>query len=306
MKSPSNAAVAWLEELIEVADRLPQFSEPKPYWSQRAAVAAGQNPDALTTQATAMRVRAVADDFERQRYFTKFIGYDCYDDAEALVSSMPEQFDRRVGKGELWTADPQSWTEDDLCDFIEVLHDLVARPTREWYHNWNGCGLHPKAWSIPAGRRLYTWSVNQILERSVVGLLLADDGEDAGRMVRAAPSAVNELVASMVTAHIDGQGEVVHAISMFRDRHATRDSQRSAIVALARVLEDRRKLLDQRLFKKDAADLFELANRYDLRHRNDGQKSDYGDEFLPWIFYYYLVTIQLTDDLLTSQRPPRP
>lgn len=45
-----------------------------------------------------------------------------------------------------------------------------------------------------------------------------------------------------------------------------RRSKRSAIVTLAGILEERRALLKDRLGKDEGA-LFEIANRYDLRHR---------------------------------------
>lgn len=46
--------------------------------------------------------------------------------------------------------------------------------------------------------------------------------------------------------------------------------------------------------------LFRIANEFDLRHRNDGQRADYDEAFLTWIFYWYLTTIQLTDRLLNE------
>lgn len=287
-----------------MANSLNQEEEPKPYWSQRSSTR-NPGPRILDLPTAALRIRSLADELDRRRFFSKAVGYDCYDREDARFSSVEDQLAERVQKPELWTSDPRGWTEDDLCDFTEVLHDLVARPTRERYHSWNGCGWHPEAWSVPSGRRLYAWWVNQILRQSDLGLELSEGGDDAGRIVRTAPEPLLPLVSSMADSHAAGQSEVAHAIAMFRDRNGTRDSRRSAVVALARVLEDRRDLLRRHLFKKDEGTLFELANGYDLRHRNDSQKTGYGDEFLTWIFYYYLATIQLTDDLLVRERAGR-
>ena len=60
-------------------------------------------------------------------------------------------------------------------------------------------------------------------------------------------------------------------------------------------------LIKSKLQSKDEGTLFNLANNYDLRHNDGKQAVAYGDEFLSWIFYYYLATIQLTDDLLARE-----
>jgi hypothetical protein len=78
--------------------------------------------------------------------------------------------------------------------------------------------------------------------------------------------------------------EVAHAIALVRGRDATDHDKRSAIVAPANVLEDRRQLLKSSLFTEDESALFHIANRFDLRHRN--------------VFWWYLATIELTDRIL--------
>jgi hypothetical protein len=78
--------------------------------------------------------------------------------------------------------------------------------------------------------------------------------------------------------------EVAHAIALVRGRDATDHDKRSAIVAPANVLEDRRQLLKSSLFTEDESALFHTANRFDLRHRN--------------VFWWYLATIELTDRIL--------
>lgn len=95
-----------------------------------------------------------------------------------------------------------------------------------------------------------------------------------------------------------------HAIALFRGRAANREERRSAVLALARVLEDRRELIESQLGKKDEGALFfRIANEFDLRHRGVSgrgreQYADYDDAFLDWIFWWYLATVDLTDKLL--------
>ena len=92
--------------------------------------------------------------------------------------------------------------------------------------------------------------------------------------------------------------EVAHAIALVRGRDATDHDKRSAIVAPANVLEDRRQLLKSSLFTEDESALFHIANRFDLRHRNDKQHTDNDPAFRDWVFRWYLATIELTDRIL--------
>ncbi|SFF34691.1 hypothetical protein SAMN03003324_03418 [Pedobacter antarcticus] len=34
------------------------------------------------------------------------------------------------------------YTEDDLFDIIEYLHDHCSQPLSGYYHDWNDCGMH--------------------------------------------------------------------------------------------------------------------------------------------------------------------
>jgi hypothetical protein len=67
------------------------------------------------------------------------------------------------------------------------------------------------------------------------------------------------------------------------------------------VLEDRRSLIKAELVSKDSGALFDIANNFDLRHRRADQRTDYDPAFLDWIFWWYLATIELTDQLLTRR-----
>ena len=99
--------------------------------------------------------------------------------------------------------------------------------------------------------------------------------------------------------------DVAHAVALFRSRANSRSDQRSAIVSLAGVLEQRRGLLASELLTKDEGALFEIANKFDLRHRNDNQRTDYDGAFLEWIFYWYLATVHLTNQVLEQQEAER-
>jgi hypothetical protein len=59
------------------------------------------------------------------------------------------------------------------------------------------------------------------------------------------------------------------------------------------------------LGKKDSGALFQIANEFDMRHRErlgagKPQYAEYEDAFLDWIFYWYLSTISLGDQLVAA------
>ena len=294
--SPSKSPVGWLADLARASVNLPQEQPPQPYYSQRESNCAVTSESSLPTIVS--QVRSLVREFHGTHYFAETLGFECVDVRDTREASPVQELERRVGKPHLWSAEAGAWTESDLCDFIEVFHDLAARPTRRSFHDYDDCGWHPEAFSQRSGRALYRWRMNQLLDTTTLDLRLAETGEDTGRMVRRVPGELGWLIEDTLSQRTPPDDPVAHAIALFRDRDGARQGRRSAIVAPAGVLEERRKLLKDRLLTEDEKALFEIANRYDIRHRNAKQHRDYGLDFLEWIFYWYLATVQLTDRLL--------
>ena len=197
-----------------------------------------------------------------------------------------------------WT--PLFGTEDDLCDFIEVFHDLAARPTRGLYHRYSDCGWHPSAYSRPAGQALYRWRLNDLLEDAGFAYRLADSGEDTGRMVRTMPDGLDDVVTDVLDSESPHRSQVAHAVALFRKRGGTVEDRRSAVVSMCGILEANRDAAKRTLRNKDDAALFEIANRFHLRHQNASQHKDYAPAYLDWIFHWYLATVRLMDQLLAE------
>ena len=71
-------------------------------------------------------------------------------------------------------------------------------------------------------------------------------------------------------------------------------SNKKAILKLAGVLEylKKDKILSQILDKGDSSDLFNIANRFGIRHHNPDQKTEYDkDIWYDWIFQYSLLPV---------------
>ncbi|MFQ6331525.1 hypothetical protein ACLMAL_36130 (plasmid) [Nocardia sp. CWNU-33] len=301
----------FLEQLVATSSQFPEQHAPKLYYSQRMAGPTTHVPLVEPDLESAQREWVAAiNDFQQRGYLGKAAPDPCVDDDYS--GGFPEEVldtvitDRLRQRG-LWSPRPESWEEATFFDLVEIFHDLVARPRQRHFHNYNGCGWHYSNFTPRPARILYRWTVNRILTRNNIGVRLAKSGEDVGRLVSETDDARADLVeAAMNTPAPARKASVAHAIALFRSRNATIDEKRSACVTLAGLLEERRALLKQELFKADEGDLFLIANKFGIRHRDAKQKIDYDTAYLDWIFWWYLATNELTDRLLARQNGDLP
>ncbi|WP_395405561.1 hypothetical protein ACHMXB_21325 (plasmid) [Arthrobacter sp. UC242_113] len=291
---------AFFLELARNADSLPKVAAARPYWIQKkpGSIAPQRAPRSSFREDW---LRVVAD-LISAGYFALAAEEACVDGLSEVdvAENLSRQVERRTGIPDLWPFpnEANGGNEDLLLTLVEVLHDLAARPRRRTFHEFGQCGWHHHDPAKKAGRSLYRWKVNDLLQRHNYDLRLADEGEDVGRLVRHLTDPRAELIVEVIKSE-DGptKASTEHAIALFRKRGATREDKRSACAALALVLEDRRRLLKTSLLKKDEGMLFQIANEFDVRHRDGKQYSDLGDEFQDWVFWMYLATVELTNRL---------
>ncbi len=304
MKSRSEPPpLRWLGDLADAAHSLP-IHRLRPYYSQRAPGEADASKTLLPD--IARRARGLINELAEDCYFDQVFEVQCIELSLPPGPTPEDILASCVGKPHLWSAEFNEWTEADLCDFIEAFHDQAARPKRRWFHAFAGtvCGWHVESFSKRSGQAIYRWRMNQLLDSTSFEFRLAETGEDIGRMVRRVPSDLGQLV-DEILSNASVEDPEAHAISLFRRRDATREDRRSAVVVLAGILEEQRDLLKERLLRKDERALFEIANKFALRHRKANQRGEYDDAYLEWIFYWYLATVHLTRQLSkdTSDTP---
>ena len=282
--------------LVRDADQLPRYV-PRQYYSQR------RNPPLvvpLTPAQTKTKYAEVVAGLARTGYFGDAFGSACVNDADSPAEQGQKQLASLLGTdipmwplagddGEL-TGVEQSWAEDLFFDVIEALHDLVARPRWRGWHEFDQHWDYQDFTRAP-GQAVYRWKVNELLARSEIPLQLADSGSDCGRLVHALGDARDDLVRRALQSPEPKVHDLVdHAVAQFRGRDSTFLAKREATKTLADVLEHRRRLLNDVLFKKDEDALFQIANHFEIRHINERQKSDYDPAFLDWIFWWYLAS----------------
>lgn len=289
-----------LAQLAGNAHRIRRSSAPRPYWPQRQGrTEPGPYLDALRARRA---FAGMVGELERQGYLDQVFPGPCVDDRDAPEPDPAAELEKRLGIAGLWPLAPEKWDDDTFYGLIEVYHDLVARPRERYFHDYAACGWHYSHFSVTAGREVYRWKANELLQAAGISYRLADSGEDQGRLVAAFDDGRSALLAQALGhARPDMATRVHHAIALFRRRGATTEDKRSALITLAGVLEERRQLIKTELGSADEGALFHIANKFAIRHQNNQQLSSYDPAFLDWIFWWYLGTVELTNRILTRQ-----
>lgn len=201
---------------------------------------------------------------------------------------------------------PVSWPEEFksgsvspevLYSTIEYFHDHAHRPRTRWFHSHNGCGYHYEKHNKKSGAAVYRWHVNALMERYGVNLKLANSDEEAGLLVIRSGVQLDLLADEMVdisAGSSPSEAAISEAVRMYRARSASRVQRRAAVTQLAGHLElHRNEFKEIQLSRQDERDLFNIFNSFSLRHNNAAQKSDYSDDYLDWIFWVTLASVQL-------------
>jgi len=229
-------------------------------------------------------------------YFQEALGYHCVRDGEvqgtwgrnheAFVLS-------ELRMSDLWPMERNidSWDEPQLLTMIEFLYDHVSAPDKGEWHNYSDCGYHGTTWDRNKGRERYRKLVNGILKDYGSGYVLSEQGEVLELTPRGLDTLADEMAVSGNADEIDNR--VQGAISKFRKHNASLDDKKEAVRTLGDVLEFLKKN-ELALPKPDDSNLFQILNKFDIRHHNPDQSADYSrEEFYPWIFYTFLASIDL-------------
>jgi hypothetical protein len=296
----ARSASEMLAELAERAHVIRTFSAPRPYWPQRL----GRDIPGPYLDAAGIR-RGFADlvaDLERTGYLDQAFPRTCVDDQYPTEPDPAAELEKRLGIANLWPLAPDQWDDNTFYGLIEVYHDLVSRPRERNHHDYSMCGWHYSHFSTTAGREVYRWKANELLQAGGISYRLVDSGEDQGRLVAVFDDARTALLAETLDRpRPDTVARIRHAVALFRRRGATDEDKRSALITLAGILEERRRLIKTELVSADEGALFQIASKFAIRHQNSQQLSDYDPAFLDWVFWWYLATVELTNRIITRQ-----
>lgn len=236
-------------------------------------------------------------DFETRFYFQEAFGYDCVDAGRVpgkMGIDVGVFFIRRLRKPTLWPIREKykEYSEDDLFDVIELLHDHVSKPINGYFHEWNYCGWHYSEFDAQVGKEEFREEINDVLKDYGVGYELSSHGE----VLLLSPQGLDSLLELPLLTNDENNinGRVNSAIQQYRRSRSSIDERRNAVRNLGDVLEYLRPQIKQ-LMKPEEGDLFNILNNFSIRHHNAQQKADYDQTvFLDWLFYHYLAAIHAT------------
>jgi hypothetical protein len=114
-----------------------------------------------------------------------------------------------------------------------------------------------------------------------------------GHIIRLSSQGFKQLLErKLPTENDDIISRVNQAIHTYQNRKSSRLERKEAVRHLADILEGLRKKAEPFIKRADESDLFQLINKFGIRHNNPQQKEDYDDAiFLSWMFHYFLATI---------------
>ena len=298
----SEQASRALTVLLEEPTKLHEF-EPRKYWIERAVGVV-----AVTESSPLSRsFLEFITDLRALNYFPKVLREQCVDDNESWELDPSHEISRAIHATVNWPSDLEDGTvsDDVLYSVIEYFHDQAQRPRTRSAHYYSGCGYHHNDHNKQSGAVVYRWYVNALLERYDVGLRLANVASEEGHLVRYSALSLDPL-ADQLAAATPGtkteDGAIADAIRLYRGRSSTSNQRRAAVTQLAGVVENHRQRYKEIQFASgDESDLFQIFNKFALRHTNKLQNDDYGDDYLDWIFWVTLAAIQLVKEVSPSE-----
>ncbi|SHL82151.1 hypothetical protein [Flavobacterium saccharophilum] len=230
-------------------------------------------------------------------YFQKYLGINCSDGfiAGELGPDISLLMFINLRKNNLYPVNEkiENYSEDDLFDILEFLHDYCSKGLERDFHDLGfgySCGYHYSKFDDNEGKKYFRELFNPLLRDYKDGFEISDKGEILNLVDEGLSTLYN---ASIPTDDLENiKNKLSLAIVKFRQHKSTLEDRKDAIRELADILEFLRKDIKEFLNKKDENDIFSIANNFGIRHHNLDQKNGYDKAiWYSWIFNFYLATI---------------
>jgi hypothetical protein len=251
---------------------------------------------------------SIYNTYSERGYFQEYLGVNCTDGYEPGKCGDIELYSfrklRQKNLFPVWSYWEQ-YSENQIFDLMEFLYDHISEPITASgvYHSWNNCGYHFKEFTEGKAKVEIREEFNDILKDYNEGYELSKQGEIVHLPNQVLQPLVNAKLPMIDADNVNSRVEA--ATRKYLSRHATSDDRRDAVRDLADVLEYLRPQVEKVLVKNDEKDLFQIANRFGIRHHKIDQHTQYDKSiWLSWMYYYYLATIHAVVNLIKKNKKP--
>lgn len=268
------------------------------YYSQRQ----GLRPSQISLAQLRRVLEGLCDEWERAGLFQEWFGYDCVDAGivSGKAGAHPEAYVfRETLSDRIWPVPKYigTWSESELFDAIEFIwQHASAGVDADSYHSWNNCGFHFRKFDQRAGRQRVRNELNSVLALYSSGYEVTAGGEVSAILQPHIAALVDTPLPTETPAEV--ALAIRRAVQLYRHRSSGKDEWREAARELAGAFESMRGQIRNVLADKDDDLIFDLANRFHIRHSRSGQISGYDPRWLRWIIEFYLSTLFLCFELL--------
>ena len=268
------------------------------YYSNRT----GRNPEASRYELPMLvkLFNAVYLDFLKNGYFSENSG----EVPGKLGADIEAQMFIDLKKPDLGPIEEKcnNYSEDDLFDVIEFLYDYVSKPIERRFLEYE---YDYQTFDREIGKQEFRDSMNKLLCDYREGYELSEKGE----ILEFPEQGLEDLVLEKLPPYDPKNVEqrVESAILKFRRSRSSLDGKYDAIRDLFAVLEFLREHIKKVGLNQAESDLFQIANKYSIRHHNDKQMQDYDKAiWYNWMFYYSLATIHACLKLIKKDESQSP
>ncbi|MCR8633921.1 hypothetical protein [Paenibacillus radicis (ex Xue et al. 2023)] len=195
-------------------------------------------------------------------------------------------------------------TEENIFDTIEFLFHHVSKPGElAWYSSDTGYNYQDyENYDDFSGKVEFKGAVNLLICDYSDGFEISDSGEILSLGKNGLEEILDAEIIQYDPENVDFK--VREAIRKWKNRSQSVEDRRQAIIDLANVFEWLKKTekLAKALDKKDESLIFELANKFELRHHNPEQIRNYDKNIWhSWMFHFYLATYHAVIRILKKQ-----
>lgn len=232
---------------------------------------------------------------DNEGYFQKYFGFYCIDRDDnygELGRDIESVIYLHLLKEKIYPValNINNYSEEDLFDMIEFLHDYCSKGLSGYYHDYGDCGFHYETFDDELGKQYFRSLVNPILKDYKDPYEISDNGE----ILSIGEEGLNNILTAEIQTKDENniRSKIKLSVLKFRSYRSSISDRSDAVRELVDVLEYLRPQAKKHLDKKDESELFNIANNFGIRHHNETQKHDYDKAiWLSWMFYHYLATI---------------